>query len=1342
MITDGSPGVFGRSEGVDKTTMVFGRMGESVRGKRRLVSTVSIRIVVVAVLAISLVGGIAIYRDYTNLQDALKQDLAEFENDKRQLLKNRTSQAKGYVDYVRGQFDEAVRSEVKVQVLHAHAVASHLIQELAPSHGRDEIADIVREALRPLRWRDGRGYLFAVDLDGINQLYPPNPSIEGTDLLADPNATGYDSTAAVIELAKRQGEGFLEWRWPNPTANGEIQAKRGFVKLLKPLGWVIGTGEYLPAFETDLKKDVLARLEAYSYDDGGYVFVGQWDGVMLSNKSQDAGKDLWDIEDVNGVKVIQELVAKAKAGGGFVEYMLPKLDGRDPFRKISYVVGIPEWKWYLGTGVSMQEIEQAIADRREKGLAEITKQATYYVVFIGVVLGIFLLLSQRMAEGVASDYRKFVAFFKGAATSDTPIATESLAFAEFEELAHAANRMIAERVEVSEKLREREEVYRTMFNTNPDSINLSRISDGSYVDVNEGFVEGTGFSREEVIGKTPTDINVWADPADRDRLIAGLRERGQVTNLEARFRLKDGSQVTALMSARVVNIKGEPHVLSITRNIEKLKQAEEALRKSEEKYRLQVENQTDLIVKVDLEGRFVYVSPSYCALFGKTEDELLGRTFMPMVHEDDREATEKAMAALFVPPHVAYVEQRALTVKGWRWLAWQDTAILDADGNVREIIGAGRDIHDHKMADRALVESEGKFRRAIENMPLIGVSLDAEGRIVFANDFFLELTGYTAEEVLGQDWCGLFIPAEQIEELRGMVRKAMETGDLGGGARHENEILTKSGERLLVSWFNVLNMESGGKVTGITGMGLDVTERTRAQKALEEERRFTATVLETLADGVSACDGDGNVHLFNRALREFHGLHESDDPDLFDTLDARLDLLAPDSLERIPYDQLPLFRALRGELVRGFEMIISPREGAHRIVSVNAQTMKEETGEVTGAVAIVRDITEQKRTEEQLRHAQKMEAVGQLTGGIAHDFNNLLQVILANLQIARERVVGDELLTSWLEGASQAGWRGAKLTQQLLSFSRKQTLYPESVDPKALISGMVGMLKRTLGEHIEVRTAVDDDVPHILIDPGGLESAILNLAVNARAAMQGGGILNINCRSRNLDTEMEIENDTLPVGRYVEISVVDNGCGMSPEILDRAFEPFFTTKDVGEGSGLGLSMVYGFARQSGGNVNIKSEVDVGTTVTFLLPVAGSAEGRDAEEAEAPEAHSGGGTVLIVEDDPDVRASTVTLFRMLGYNALQAENGEEALKVLEENADIRLLFSDVIMPKGISGIDLARQAIRKYTELKVILASGYPEVELRKSGLTETDFQLLQKPYTYGELASALNTVMD
>ena len=347
-------------------------MSESVQAKRRLVSTVSIRILVVAVLAISVVGGVSLYRDYLTLQIALQRDLAEVEAETRQILENRVLQAKSYVDYAHSRFDETLRVQLKEQVYHAHRVAEHLARRFGPSFDREALADIVRETLRPLRWRQGRAYFFAIDLDGINQLHPPDPSIEGSDILADPSAPGYGAAAAVVQLAKQQGEGVLEWEWPNPSANGEIQMKRGFVKLFDPLGWVIGTGEYLPDFEADLKNDVLARLNAITYEDGGYIFVGQWDGLSLSRKPDVQGQNMWDLEDVNGIKIVQALIAKAKTGGGLIEYVMPDFGDVAPHRKISYVAGIPEWGWYLGTGTSLKEIEAAIAKRREQGVAEIS----------------------------------------------------------------------------------------------------------------------------------------------------------------------------------------------------------------------------------------------------------------------------------------------------------------------------------------------------------------------------------------------------------------------------------------------------------------------------------------------------------------------------------------------------------------------------------------------------------------------------------------------------------------------------------------------------------------------------------------------------------------------------------------------------------------------------------------------------------------------------------------------------------------------------------------------------------------------------------------------------------
>ncbi len=288
---------------------------------------------------------------------------------------------------------------------------------------------------------------------------------------------------------------------------------------------------------------------------------------------------------------------------------------------------------------------------------------------------------------------------------------------------------------------------------------------------------------------------------------------------------------------------------------------------------------------------------------------------------------------------------------------------------------------------------------------------------------------------------------------------------------------------------------------------------------------------------------------------------------------------------------------------------------------------------------------------------------------------------------------------------------------------------------------MDDLLRRTLGEDIEIVTALDERIPPIVIDAGGLENAILNLAVNARSAMPDGGKLTIESRTKVLESEFAVEDSYLTAGTYVEISVSDTGCGMPPEVLERAFEPFFTTKDVGEGSGLGLSIIYGFARQSDGNVTIQSEAGAGTTVTLLLPARTATGGEEGDVAAPKGNHVGGGTVLVVEDDPDVRDSTVAMFEVLGYRALAAEDGAAALDVLNGAIPVDLLFTDVVMPKGMSGFDLARLATERCSDLKVIFTSGYPEAELRRSGLSETEFPLLKKPYTFEELGAALGETL-
>jgi signal transduction histidine kinase len=409
----------------------------------------------------------------------------------------------------------------------------------------------------------------------------------------------------------------------------------------------------------------------------------------------------------------------------------------------------------------------------------------------------------------------------------------------------------------------------------------------------------------------------------------------------------------------------------------------------------------------------------------------------------------------------------------------------------------------------------------------------------------------------------------------------------------------------------------------------------------------------------------------------------------------------------------------------------------------NADRAREELAALNEVLErrVTNEVTSRLQAEEALRQAQKMEAVGQLTGGIAHDFNNMLAGVIGALNLIQRRLArGDVDVDKFIEGGLDSAYRAASLTQRLLQFSRQSPLEPVSLDVNRLCQGMTELLVRTLGETIKVETVLSAGLWNAKADPVQLENVVLNLAVNARDAMRDGGYLTIETSNAYVDETYATQNQ-LPAGQYVLIAVSDTGHGMSAEVIAKVFEPFFTTKPVGKGTGLGMSQVYGFAKQSGGHVKIYSEIGHGTTVKLYLPrqVGVAASPGRPRVQDAP--NGGQETILVVEDDERVRNFATEALRELGYQVLHTSEGEAALVVLQAHPQVELLFTDVVMP-GMTGRQLADQAIALRPDLKVLYTTGYTRNAIVHNGMVDAGTNYMQKPYSLGDLARKVRGVLD
>ena len=651
----------------------------------------------------------------------------------------------------------------------------------------------------------------------------------------------------------------------------------------------------------------------------------------------------------------------------------------------------------------------------------------------------------------------------------------------------------------------------------------------------------------------------------------------------------------------------------------------------------------------------------------------------------------------------------------------------------RAFAGMSRAVRDKAAA----LELEIAERRRIFDTTLdLILVVDGQGNFLQISPSCKTILGYTQDEMIGHSAVEFIFPTD-LEATRNEMRATRR-------GRHtsnfECRYVHKDGHSVVLQWTGVWLEE----VRRHYFIGRDMTETRRAQELVlretEERKRLfdiLSNTINSMVDAVLVSGVTGNVVISNPAAERLMGIVSGLTPEEWVKPN---EVIGPDG-EVLSLEERPLMRAALGYAVENFAMSVRHRESNKlSYVIANGGPMRDSHGRITGAVVVYRDVTKTRETERQLQHAQKMEAVGELTGGIAHDFNNILTVITGTIEILADAVADKPGLVAIAKMIDEAAGRGGDLTQRLLAFARRQPLQPGVIDVNALVADAVKLLRPTLGEHIEIEARLSSKLKPALVDASQLSSAIINLALNSRDAMASGGKLMIETMNAHLDESYAQANPETQPGNYTMIAVSDSGEGMAADIVDRAFEPFFTTKEIGRGSGLGLSMVYGFTKQSNGHIKIYSEVGHGTTIKIYLPQTAS-EAHPQQDIAAPLVESGSETILAVEDDALVRNYVVAQLKSLGYAVLTAANADEALKIIDSGKPVDLLFTDVIMPGSMNGRQLSDEALKRRPSLKVLFTSGYTENAIVHHGRLDPGVLLLAKPYRKADLARMIRQAL-
>jgi PAS domain S-box-containing protein len=912
----------------------------------------------------------------------------------------------------------------------------------------------------------------------------------------------------------------------------------------------------------------------------------------------------------------------------------------------------------------------------------------------------------------------------------------------------AVVRDISERKTAETALRDSETMYRSLVMAMAEGA-VFQAADGTITAVNPAAERIRGRSAAEMLGTT-SEAPDWGAiredgtpfPDNEHPSMVTLRTGEPRSGVVMGIRRPDGSRAWISINSQPLARVGEPlpyAVVTTFHDITDRRAAEAAVEVREREFRTLAENTPDFIVRWDAELRRVYVNPAFARTLDAAAERIvgtpLGSHYSPADEaalRDSLRALAERIRAVFATAEASEAEVNWVTAEGARVYLLRLVPERATDGTIRTVLGLGRDV-------TTLKERERQLRTLAEHSPDIIIRFDREGRYLYANSALERLTGARVGEHLGRS-LGEFSSAGPYrappEVYRALRERITAVYDAGTPFESEVQLPLQDGDHTFEVRL-IPESDEDGQVTSVLAIARDITERERAGEALRASEQRFRQVTENIDEVFWLTNADKTEMVYiSPAYERVWGRPCAS---LYASPQSWLEAVHPEDQERT----IEAAHTLQAAGTYDIEYRIRRPDGAWRWIHDRAFPIRDADGRVYRIAGVAEDVTLRRELEDQLRQAQKMEAIGQLAGGIAHDFNNMLAVVQMQSTLLLEETANSPETRDGLREILGVTERAANLTRQLLTFSRRQVSKPIDLDISDTIGHMTRLLHRVLGEDISLETRFAPSLPLLHADPGMMEQVLMNLAINARDAMPHGGRLAITLEALAVSEQRAALHPGTIAGRFVCLTVADTGSGIPAEALPRIFEPFFTTKEVGKGTGLGLATVFGIVEQHHGWIEVESRVGEGSTFKVFLPTLLRPTAAGTSSGSVPAARGGTETILLVEDEPAVRSVTRAALERYGYRVLEADSAAAAIGLWNrESATVHLLLTDLIMPGAVSGRQLAETLLAGRPGLRVIYTTGYSPDIVNRMLHFDPGHTLIQKPYTAKELAACVRRVLD